>query len=404
MELQVNELFPLNDKGLRVANTNSAYQSTFLPLLQDAETKIKKMIILYFWLGKPNHILRLVLLKYITEFRKKLPKFQDQDAYINGLMMRTNKMIDTYYEKANVSFLGITQIIKNNVPDGLKLPKMSTPKELVESLTTHAKEFKFNMWAEAKASVRVKDYPKQISNFINQMAKEPFTTSEEGKKPISIWQKAEMDIRHEKQMEMIENLRTEGVEYAWISSHPDCSKRCEKWQGKLMNISKDAHSELSGFRMKEKVDGNTVYCFQDIISQVDKYGYTNNVVVGFNCRHHLIKYIPHSLPPKEYSSIDIKRMRDINAKIKEQERAIRLANQQSALYNGINDRKSAEFKKKANKMTINYKSYCERNGFQWEQYRIGTNLPSLRVAVAREGVGYNKILRDTIKETKKGLN
>ena len=97
-------------------------------------------------------------------------------------------------------------------------------------------------------------------------------------------------------------------------------------------------------------------------------------------------------------------MRDINAKIKEQERAIRLANQQSALYNGINDRKSAEFKKKANKMTINYKSYCERNGFQWEQYRIGTNLPSLRVAVAREGVGYSKILRDTIKETKKGLN
>ena len=142
MELQVNELFPLNDKGLRMANTNSAYQSAFLPLLQDAETKIKKMIILYFWLGKPNHILRLVLLNYINEFRKKLPKFQDQDAYINGLMMRTNKMINTYYEKANVSFLGITQIIKNNVPDGLKLPKMDTPKELVESLTTHAKEFK----------------------------------------------------------------------------------------------------------------------------------------------------------------------------------------------------------------------------------------------------------------------
>ena len=404
MELQVNELFPLNDKGLRMANTNSAYQSTFLPLLEDAETRIKKMIILYFWLGRPKDILRLVLMKYIVDLKKKLPSFHDQDAYINGLMRKTDKMISTYYEKASISFLGITQIIKNNVPQGIKLPKIDTPKELMEALTTKSKEFKFNLWAEAKASVRVKDYPKQISNFINQMANEPFTTSEEGKKPISIWQKAELDIRHQKQMEMLEGLRTEGVEYAWISSHPDCSKRCEKWQGKLMNISKDAHSELSGFRMKERVDGNTVYCLQEIMDQVDKYGYHNNIICGFNCRHHLIKYIPHSVPPKEYSSIDIKRMRDINSKIKEQERAIRLANQQSALYNGINDRKSAEFKRKADKMTIQYKSYCERNGFQWEQYRIGKNLPSLRVAISREGIGYSEALRETIKDMKKGLN
>lgn len=274
MELQVNELFPLNDKGLRMANTNSAYQSTFLPLLEDAETRIKKMIILYFWFGRPKDILRLVLMKYIVDLKKKLPSFHDQDAYINGLMRKTDKMISTYYEKASVSFKGITQIIKNNVPQGAKLPIIDTPKQLMEALTTKSKEFKFNLWAEAKASVRVKNYPNEISKFINEMANEPFTTSEEGKKPISIWQKAELDIRHQKQMEMLEGLRTEGVEYAWISSHPDCSKRCEQWQGKLMNISKDAHSELSGFRMKEKIDGNTVYCLQDIISQTDNNGYT----------------------------------------------------------------------------------------------------------------------------------
>ena len=178
-------------------------------------------------------------MKYIVDLKKKLPSFHDQDAYINGLMRKTDKMISTYYEKASISFLGITQIIKNNVPQGIKLPKIDTPKELMEALTTKSKEFKFSLWSEAKASVRVKDYPKQISNFINKMANEPFTTSEEGKKPISIWQKAEMDIRYQKQMEMLEGLRTEGVEYAWISSHPDCSKRCEKWQGKLVSIMKE---------------------------------------------------------------------------------------------------------------------------------------------------------------------
>lgn len=400
MELQnlnINELYPLNEAGLRVANTNSAYQSTFLPLLLDAETKIKKMIVLSFWLARPSDILRATLMAYIVGLKKKLPDFKDREAYINGLLRRTDKMINAYYEKAKIGFLGITQIIKNNVP---KMPKFDNPKQLMTLLSEKRKDFNFSQWAEAKASVRVQNYYKEVESFINKMANEPFTTSEEGKKPISIWQKAEMDIRYQKQMEMLDGLRTEGVEYAWISSHPDCSKRCEKWQGKLMNISKDAHSELSGFRMKEKVDGNTVYCLEDIMAQTDKYGYHNNIICGFNCRHHLIKYIPYSVPPKEYSSIDIKKYREINTNIKARERNIRLANQKAALYNGINDDVSGFYKSQANKLTRRYKNYCERNGFQWEQYRIGANLPSLRVAVQTGGLGYNKFLRDTIKFVK----
>ena len=127
---------------------------------------------------------------------------------------------------------------------------------------------------------------------------------------------------------------------------------------------------MSGFRI-EKVDGEWVYSLQDIMAQTDKYGYHNNVINGFNCRHYLIKYEPGKRPPKEYSEQDVKRMRAINNQIREYERKIRDYKTQEKLYNIVDNKKEAsKYRRFASQLTDIYKKYCDKNGFAWYDYRI----------------------------------
>ena len=256
------------------------YQSKFLPIFSHAEIQIKKMIAKFFWELKPKHILVLAISKYIDEVIKRVPQnVINRQAYIDGLRVKANRMIDKYYTQARIVFGSILGLlIANQVKIGEKAPNINTPKELI----TYMKQtkIKYDMWSQAKAAVRVQNYPKQLTEYIEKLSHETITTVEPGKKGITLWQKAELDIRYEKQMSMIEELKANGEDLCWISSHPDCSKRCEKWQGKLVSLTQ--HSKLSGFRVM-KVDGHWVYSLTDIMAQKDKYGYNNNIICGFNC-------------------------------------------------------------------------------------------------------------------------
>lgn len=362
------EFFPKNKEGKYVGAMNNEYQSSFLPIFQHAETQIKVLITKYLWQGKSEYQLKLVIDAYIKDVEKKIPgELPNRNAYIDGLRKKSYSMVNKEYHKAKKEFAIVAGLLATGLlSSGQKVPKIDTP-EKVNSVLTKSK-INFNMWEQAKAAVRVKDYPKSIKRYVDTLTGEITTTYEPGKKPISLWQKAELDVRYGHQMEMLQEAIDSGNDLFWISSHPDCSKRCEKWQGKLVSVTKP--STMSGFRVG-KVDGNWVYSLPEIMAQTDKYGYHNNIINGFNCRHYLIKYESGKLPPKEYSSQDVKRLRAVNDKIRAMEREIRSAKTQERLYNEIGDTKSArEFRAKANLLTTQYKAYCEKNGFAWYQYRI----------------------------------
>lgn len=369
----MQELFEKNDKGLYLANTNDLYQSRFLPLLQHAETNIKKLIIKYLWQNKSLYDLRTVIDMYIKDFAKnRLPMdIENRDSYINGLYAMANKVYKEQRKARNDFAVVLGLLVGAYMMSGKKMPKVNTPEELSKFIVEHKREIasiKYDMWTQAKASVRVLDYPKQIEEYIKKASKIPTTAIEPGKKPISIWQKAELDIRHNKQMQMVEDARNSGDDLYYISSHPDCSKRCEKWQGKLVSVTK--HATQSGFRV-EKVDGQWVYSLTDIMAQKDKYGYNNNIISGFNCRHYLIKYEKGKLPPKEYSAADVKRMRAINEKIKDYEREIRRLKNEQQMYRQVGDKKKYwELNRDIINKTNELKEFCNKNGFAFEKYRI----------------------------------
>ena len=263
-----------------ISALNGTYQSQYLPIFSHAELKIKEIIMKYFWFLRPKSELLRVLNAYLKEIDNKIPKdLPNRDAYIDGLKKKTDKMVKQYYTKALVSFGAILSIVlSNQARIGVKTPNINTPQQLNTYIKSN--KIKYRMWEQAKASVRVQNYPKKLEEYIGNFAKETVITSEPGKKGISLWQKAELDVRYSHQMEMLEECKKSGKDLWWISSHPDCSKRCEKWQGKLVSISK--HATMSGFRV-EKVDGYWVYSLTDIMAQKDKYGYNNNIICGFNC-------------------------------------------------------------------------------------------------------------------------
>lgn len=366
----------------KTASTDTLYQSTFMPIFQKAETQIKKIIVYYFWTGKSKAQMRMLIAKIIEETDSKIPKdLPNKEAYINGLYRSSERMITTQYDSAMLSFLSIASLIRINVPQDaqreLRRPiTIESPKQLFDILKNEPKKLQLNMWAEGKASVRVQNYSKEITKFLNGMDRQTMTTSEPGKKPISLWQKAELDIRHSKQMEMLDSLKEQGVKLAYISSHPDCSKRCEKWQGHLVSLTESTgnvvttQSPKSAFLLY-KVDGHNVYSLPDITSVVDEYGYTNNIIVGFNCRHHLIPYTKGSEKPTGYDEKDVAKQRNIENKIRAMEREIRAMKEKEQSLLVIGDKKAATQLHRRIEMAIEqYKAYCNKNGYAWEQYRI----------------------------------
>jgi hypothetical protein len=319
----------------------------------------------------------LAIAQIIGDVNAKVPNtLQDKEQYIKALQVKSQFMVRQYYDKPIEAFNEVREKLLGSIPDPSKASKITNPKEALDLIQSK------HLWSEAKGNPNVVNYPKQVKLRLNQLAQEPITTQEPGKKPISLWQKAELDVRYENQMQNLQNLRVQGIRYAYISSHPNCSKRCQCWQGSLVALEGHAVAPQKVVNYKSfkyskssyamgKVDGKTVYSLSDIMATVDsRYGYHNNIISGFNCRHRLIPY-NGQLPPKEFNEEDIKKQREIESKIRELERTIRLKKKQLKLYNELGDKKAILIlKKEIKRLTEYYETFCEKNGYAWYQYRI----------------------------------
>ena len=312
--------------------------------LSKAEAAIKLAIFAAFL----NLSGELALRARIALIIERIRKMGFDQGYVNGLIHSSNKMITDYYRKP------LRQFKKMDLGVGL-------PKEVF-------------LKSQAKGSVVIQDYAENVKKMMSDLAKEPVVTYEKWKKHIRLWQKAEIDIRHEHNEEMIEKLKSKGEDICYISSHPDCSKRCQRWQGELVSLTEHAKnpgkkvtSPKSSYIVRY-LDGKPVYSLPDIMEAVDKYGYHNTIISGFNCRHRLIPY-HGQLPPTHYEGKDIKKQRAIEQKIRAMEREIRETKTECELAYA-DPPKQRQLRSKVKNMVAHYKSFCNEHGYAWQQYRI----------------------------------
>lgn len=362
---------------LKDVYTNSLYQSTFLPIFERAETKIKELVLVAFLFNRNKYFLRLAIAEIIANVSKKIPQdLHDKDVYLSSLVKKSEYYISKYYDKPLIQYNQVRNLTIASTPHRTVVPKIENPKQLYDLVQSKS------LWAEAKGNPNVVNYPKEVKKYVNDLGGDPFTIIENGKHPISIWQKAELDVRYENQMQNLQNMRMEGIQYAWLSSHPNASKRCSAWQGELVALEGHAISPQTVVNHKTfkynkssfligKIDGHKVYSLSDIMDVVDdKYGYHNNIICGFNCRHRLIPYKGQAAP-KEYTKEEIEQQRAIESRIRELERKIRTLKKKLTLFDKLNDKATIRsLKAQIKELTAYYKSFCEKNGYAYYTYRI----------------------------------
>ena len=316
----------------------------------------------------PKGMLAYKLDCLITGFKDRLPKWViDYECYVRGAKLTAELATKTLFQGVVEDFIRL----KHSKASKQALIGIETPRQLMDLLTRkpnpleYAKRTRYNA---IHGKPNIEAYGRKLLERIDQMALKDPVSNHEGKRPMSAFAKAELDLRHEEQMTKLDKLIKHGYRLCWLSSHKDCSPRCAPWQGKLVDIVHE--SPLPSHRMNYKKNGHTVYSLKSIMSETDKYGYHNTIINGFNCRHHLIPYAKGSKPPKHISEREREEEYEISQRLREYERKIRELKRKALLYNEIDKKRAKAFAKQAEDLTREYIAHAKANGFHWHKYRL----------------------------------
>ena len=355
---------PKNKDGI----TSSIEQERFLPLVDKADFALKFTALSCALDMRPIGELKFKHEGIIRALEDKIPKWTiDYKSYVRGAKITSEIATKTLFNGVINDFVRL----KREKISKKALLGIETPRELIELLNRKPNVFEYakrRRYEQIHGQPNCEAYGRKLRERINLMAHREPLSATEGKSPISAFAKAELDLRHEEQINKLDKLIKHGYRLCWLSSHADCSPRCAPWQGKLVDIVHE--SPLPSHRMNYKKDGYTVYSLKSIMSETDKYGYHNTIINGFNCRHHLIPYAKGSKPPRHVSEEERKREYETSQTLRGYERKIRELKRKAMLYNGVDKKLVKEFAKEAEALTKEYISLAKANGFTWHRYRL----------------------------------
>ena len=208
-----------------------------------------------------------------------------------------------------------------------------------------------------------RSYTKTINRIMVDLvysdAKEDYTTN------VNLRNIAEMTVRYERQLERLEELKSDGVKLVWIEPHANCSERCEKYQGKLYSLD-GSTGKIDGidYRPLEYATNNPVDRYVTRAGKV----YQNGCITGFNCRHQLIPYATGNRPMPIPADV-IARRRAIEQRQREMERDIRAQKRKAVLMRNVSPEAYNKAREKASRMTELYEEYSRKNDAAFSRER-----------------------------------
>lgn len=207
------------------------------------------------------------------------------------------------------------------------------------------------------------DIYKQVREEIQRLVNEDAKIDDR----VSLRASVEMAIRGQIQDKMVADLRAQGVTLAWIQPHANCSKRCEKWQGKLYSLE-GKEGTVDGVRFKPLEEAMNVY-----VRTSRGRIWRNGCISGFNCRHQLIPYAKGN-KPKEIPAATVKKQRQLEEQQRKMERQIRHQKSVWRVNNKFSDKESKALAAKAREryrlMTEEYERYCRNNNLVIYRQRL----------------------------------
>lgn len=197
-----------------------------------------------------------------------------------------------------------------------------------------------------------KDYMSKVEKAFNELAK---STARDGyASNVSLRNIAEMTVRYEKHVEQLSELKSKGVRLVWVSTHANCSKRCEPWQGKLYSLD-GTSGVIDGIRFQPLENATDIY-------YTTKAGktYKNGIISGFNCRHYLIPYKKGNKPVHVPADV-VERERAINNKQRELEREVRDYRDLALTYKNADNVKAKQYRKLAIQKNKEYIQFSKQH-------------------------------------------
>lgn len=284
---------------------------------------------------------RDLLLLHVTAFAVLLKAQADKRREARPLIRKFNSTISEEYRSSR----GFQRTLNVTIPD--------TAYTSAVPLNTYYKEYS-------------KKVEKVFTELVESNAKESYETN------VSLRNVAEMTVRYEGQLDMIESKRREGKKLVYILPHVNCSERCEKYQvgGSLHPsglYSLDGTSGITSDGVKYvPLEFATDNPRDRYVTKAGKV-YQNGCLTGFNCRHRLGDYIPGA-KPVPIPDAAIKRQRAVEEKQREYERRIREC-KKAALIADSKEKRSY-FKSKAIDLNEEYRRFSVKNKVSWHPDRV----------------------------------
>lgn len=194
------------------------------------------------------------------------------------------------------------------------------------------------------------DYIKQVQDAWRELATSEAKDSYSER--VSLRNIAEMTERWKAKQEEIEALRDNDL--VWISTHANCSERCQPWQGKLYSIS-GRTGTIDGIQFQPLRNATDIF-----YTTKEGKTYRNGCISGFNCRHTLSVYAKGN-KPIEVSDKVIAKYRAIEENQRAMERAIREKRALAIGLKDINRPQARFFASQSKELYEQYKAYCDKN-------------------------------------------
>lgn len=196
------------------------------------------------------------------------------------------------------------------------------------------------------------DYIKQVESAWRDLANSEAKDSYSDR--VSLRNVAEMSERYKKKQEEITDLIESGKDLVWISTHANCSERCQPYQGRLYSM-RGRTGEIDGVKFVPLSTATDVY-----VTTKSGKTYKNGCISGFNCRHTLTPYRKGN-KPIEVSAKTIETYRKIEETQRAMEREIREKRALSIGLRGLNDAQAKALRKESNALFDKYAAFCKKN-------------------------------------------
>lgn len=335
--------------------------------IQTATTRVKELITSFISQGKSDEELTKELNKTIAENCKAIKDKALREQFRKSLVSMARKI--HYQVKQTYDIAS-----RNIVVQATKQPLDINIQGLLEK-TPYNRMTEFRRILDdgnSPAVPIIRDYIKTVRTLSKSIAVESpkIVTRRDGQTyVIPARLRAELAVRYSAAVENLQELIASGELFCMISSHPDCSPRCAKFQGKLYSLF-TGEAIIDGKVYKEigTIDGIPYRPINEALAGSNGDG--NGCLSGYGCRHRGIAYRRGMKPPQDFSPDQIRKEYVIDKKQRAYENSIRrLKTEEVELRaSGLTD-DAKRLRKRWRKLTKDYEVFSVNNNRAFYPYR-----------------------------------